>query len=260
MPNIEPYKTPIPDVDEIENLHDFYIYKKEKVEEKDTIKISITKSKFLRLLKRAGFYKLYIDGLNASIVNISDNKMVTVSKDMITDIVHSYIRTLPVRSITVSTGKDQQMTEDVTPQKIIDALVDSTKSLVDKDTFLHISTIDESELLRDDEGVKYFYFNNTVVKVAKGAKPELMPYDTLTKKVWQSNIINRDYTPSDRKGYFEQFFEKITGMDDTRKKSLMSMMGYLLHNFLETDLFAIWITDVNPDFAERAGRTGKVCL
>jgi len=123
-----------------------------------------------------------------------------------------------------------------------------------------LPSIQNFEFQRDTADTKFFYFNNLVVKLQKNKELVTMEYSTLTKTVWENNIINRDFTYTESKGDFEQFFEKITGHDSTRKKSLMSMLGYLLHNYFEYDLFAVYLTDVNVEFSERAGGTGKGIL
>jgi hypothetical protein len=64
-----------------------------------------------------------------------------------------------------------------------------------------------------------------------------------------------EYT--EERGDFENFIEDITGNSEGRKTSLMTLIGYLMHDYYDYDLRAVFLTDVNYDFEERAGRTGK---
>ncbi|MDR1544382.1 MAG: hypothetical protein LBS50_08270 [Prevotellaceae bacterium] len=257
---MEQYTTPKTDVNEIEILHDFYTYQLAKENDKKELKLTISKPNFIRLLKRLNFCKYYINGQTASYIYIKNNRAVPVSDDIIFSELTAYIKNLPDRKITVNLDKETVIDFTITPERIIDALINNSGNLSNKVTFYFLNFISNLEFQCDLLDTKFFYFNNCVVKLHKGSEITTLDYSDLSKKVWENNIINRDFTYSKRKGDFEQFFEKITGYDSERKKSLMSMMGYLLHNYFNYDLFAIYLTDVNADFTERAGGTGKGIL
>jgi hypothetical protein len=156
--------------------------------------------------------------------------------------------------------KETLISFTITPEKIIDALINNSGNLSNKVTFYFLKSTNDMEFNHDLTDTKFFYFNNSVVKVQKEIGILFLQYSDLSKRVWENNVINRNIAYTEVKGDFEQFFEKITGQEAERKKSLMSMVGYLLHNYFEYDLFAIWLTDVNVEFAERAGGTGKGIL
>ncbi|MCL1867669.1 MAG: hypothetical protein FWF72_01790, partial [Paludibacter sp.] len=254
---MEKYTTEIKDANEIEHLHDFYTYSLDKENDKKTLKLKISKPQFIRLLERLNFCKYYINGRNASYIHIKENRAVPVTDDIIFSELVAHINSLPHREVKIAIDNDTYIDFTITPQKIIDALINNSSNLSNKVTFFFLPSVTDIDFQHDTADTKFFYFNNSVVKLQKGKAIEYFAYSTLMTNVWENNIINRDFSYTDTKGDFEQFFEKITGQDSTRKKSLMSMIGYLLHNYFEYDLFAIYLTDANVEFSERAGGTGK---
>lgn len=254
---MEKYSTEITYKEQIEKVHDFYNYVLIKENDKKNLKLNITKPQFIRLLERLNFCKYYINGRNASYIYIKDNRAVPVTDDVIFSELVNYIKNLPLRQVSISMDAETIITFDIDSQKIIDALINNSSNLSNKVTFYFLPSISDFEFQKDTALEKYFYFNNTVVRLQKKSKPETLEYNNLIKKVWENNIINRDFNFETSRGDFELFFEKITGNDAERKKSLMSMIGYLLHNYFDYDLFAIYVTDVNIEFSERAGGTGK---
>jgi hypothetical protein len=254
---MEKYVTKIPDVNEIENLHDFYTYTLVKENDKRNLKLTITKANFTKLLKRLNFFKYYINGNNASYIFVQDNKAIPVTEDIIFGEIEQYISSLPVRIVQIKPDSETLMEFEITPQKISDTLINNSSALSNKATFFFLPKIDDNDFHHDSAQTKYFYFNDCIIQLEHGKPVTRLDYSSLTKKVWENNIINRDFTYTGSKGDFEQFFEKITGQDKERKKSLMSMLGYLMHNYFQTNLFAVYLTDVNLDFQERAGGTGK---
>jgi len=265
---MEKYTTEIKDVKEIENLHDFYTYSLSTENGKKNLKITIQKSQFVDLLNRLNFFTYCINREKVRNIYINDNRAIPVDDNILFSELIKYIKSLPTREVKIldkstkdtETGEYESIPFNITPKKIIDAVINNSSNLSVKSNFFFLNLIDDTEFQHDTADKKFFYFNNVIAEIEKGAALKFYDYKALTSKVWENNIINRDFAYTERKGDFEQFFEKITGQDNERKKSLMSMLGYLLHNYFFYDLSAIYLTDVNLNNDERAGGTGKGIL
>lgn len=106
----------------------------------------------------------------------------------------------------------------------------------------------------------FFFYRNTVVKVSpKGLS--FIPYNEFAGTVWKHQIINRDFTPVNEfeKAVFNQFLKNVSGCDKSRYRSLISILGYLLHPYKDPSFTkAIMLIDEYIDFTGLAfGGTGK---
>jgi hypothetical protein len=128
------------------------------------------------------------------------------------------------------------------------------------------------KLLRDDRQTSWLCYNNCVVKVTASGQ-ERMSYDDLGDcVVWRSHIIDRNFDYiSDYKGcHFERFLWNIVGAgtgaeltQHTKDRMLatMSSIGYLLHNYNNSDLGkAVILYDEKSTNETKNGGTGKGVL
>lgn len=118
---------------------------------------------------------------------------------------------------------------------------------------------------------------------------DLMRYEDIEDGyIWETSIVDYDWNYIDSEpGDFEIFVQRICGMDDStsgsfwkhgtcsfdklytfgikdtsntpvrRMVSLMSLLGYLMHDFYDCSEIAVIFTDVNKDGLKAAGGTGK---
>ena len=270
------------DEQKIEELHDFYdaYYNQE-------VKIRFNKLKVLRLLRQLG-YIWYVpettdEAKKGMIIHIKNNRI------RIKDIANAqtgmkmYIRSLPERKKefarkTIGEDGKPDVTKyiyTITPEFLEAKFLDNLSNLFGGDLMYHLRVDEEEGLLKMQEDTvdeKYIYFNNKVLRVTKNGTEEIS-YDDLTGYVWENNILNRDFEYTEQVGDFEKFIGDICGYDPTnankqqlmtgkqRKRSLMSILGYLMHNNYECDRKALVFTDVNDiDADESNGRTGKGIL
>lgn len=243
--------------EEIELMHRFYNY-----EIKDgKIKISIPRTEFIDLLLRLNYYRYSIQDSAKAFINIAKGRVSVTNDIEMIYAVEDYIRALPDRAVEKKTQKGDEITVEhytISPELIRKGLINGIQNLLGKNLdFLRSRS--EFVFLRDLEQTKYLYFNNTIIEITPGGIKS-QQYADIDKLVWESSIIDFDFQYTETTGDFEDFFEKITGADEHRKLSLMSAIGYLLHDYHDYDLRAVYLTDVNIDFENRAGGTGKGIL
>ncbi|MFN8296352.1 MAG: hypothetical protein U0T69_09170 [Chitinophagales bacterium] len=107
----------------------------------------------------------------------------------------------------------------------------------------------------------YIYYKNGVLKITKNDF-EILSYEELDGFIWKEQIINRDIKlpiASHLENFnFNKFLRNISGQADNRYFSLVSIIGYLLHNFKDKSLAkAIIFTDEDIDVNGISANGGK---
>lgn len=247
--------TPVEDEEkELERLHDFYSVEIDY--QKGAIKdIKLDRLKIINKLRDLGFFRYDMPDGSFRFVRIKDSKITLTNETSIIDAFEDYIIDLPPKKIKFSI-KDGESETTVTGKMIQNVLYRNINTYFNN-TIERLRSKEEIKIVQDTKTQKYFYFRNTAVEVSNtGIVP--VDYSKLEGNIWSSSIIDRDFRYTETKGDFETFCEDICSNDPERKKSLMSMLGYLMHDFYEYNLKAILFTDVNKgDAALDAGRTGK---
>lgn len=124
----------------------------------------------------------------------------------------------------------------------------------------------EGKPLRDDKSRSFLFFKNGCVKVASTGVA-VKPYTDIKGAVWHQQILNRDFKvlsegsePGKYTCEFEQFIAYVCNGDNNRKKSLESIIGYLLHTYKDPAVpkAVILLDEQDLKSPKRAdGRTGK---
>ncbi|MCM1069940.1 MAG: hypothetical protein NC038_07760 [Paludibacter sp.] len=244
-------------VQNTEELHDFYTASYTK----NGLQIRFDKDKFLYRLQELGLYRYTIDDNTSEIVRIFDNKIRLAPREIIIDMFEDYILKLPTLKKTyykkVEGEEPNQVEISITTSTIRNKFLDNMQNLFSPDMLSRLRPNSSIDIMEDDIDNKYIFFNNTAICVTKNGVQKI-PYSSLTQRIWDSSIIDIDYTYDSVKGDFEVFIEHICADDNSRKKSLMSLIGYLMHNNYESSEKAIMFTDVNfEDAGNAAGGTGK---
>lgn len=258
MNNIPTHVETIPmqkdELQEIEAMHDFYTvefdYSKGQIKD-----IKLDRLKIINLLRKLGFFRYDMPDGTHCFVHIKERKISLTNETNIIDAFEDYILDLPTKIFHFSI-KDGEVEKSVTGKMIQNVFYRNINAYFSQ-TMERLRPHDKIVIQQDTKTQKYFYFNNTAVEVSKQGI-ETIPYKRLDGNIWKSSIIPRDFSYTETKGDFETFCEDICSNDPERKKSLMSLLGYLMHDFYEYNLKAILFTDVNKgDAAIDAGRTGK---
>lgn len=239
--------------EEIELLHDFY----DIVVDKDKAivsKIALNRLKIKNKLTEMGFCRFDTGDKGYRLVKIVDNKITITTEVQISDTFEDYINDLPDRKIEIRTDTTER---DSTIRKndILDVLYKNFNSYMNM--YERLRPTKQIEIQEDSITNKYFFFKNTVVDITADVI-QTIEYEKIKKMVWESSILERDFLYSEMPGMFEKFVENVTGKNVERKKSLMSLLGYLMHSNFECEKRMVVLTDTNMDNPDKPmGGTGK---
>lgn len=242
--------------EEIDKLHDFYEYEVD-FEKAKLKSITFDRLSICRKLMELGFYRYDTDDDVSLLVRIHNNKISITKEVFVVDTFEKYIKDLPTRSFTV-TSKDESTTREIhiTSELLLKKIYKDIKSYI-KNNLDRLRPDFEINLLQDEEKKKYFFFSNVAVCVTP-ARIETIPYEELNGFIWESAIVQRPFNFVEIKGDFEKFIENVTFNEEERKISMMTMLGYLMHDYYECNLFAVIFTDENKSNSlSSAGGTGK---
>jgi len=222
-------------------------------------KVHIKQSRLLDFIKLLGYKSIEIDGVR-HLVKVSGKIIEPVSIQHIRQQVMDYVNSLNF----MVHHLDPYLTDTYHHELVKEKFANGIERLFNKhyiNTQLFTRKITFNQHTRHEA---YFYFKNTAVKVnANNIEP--IDYDQLPGYIWANQIIERDYTkPAKAVGMFEQFIDLVSGRidanynhrpDTEKKKMLMSMLGYLCHNYADGERRMVVFTDESNE--EDNGRTGK---
>jgi hypothetical protein len=211
-------------------------------EEKGKVKIS--QSKLISFLEEKGFCKIKL----------------SETTDLLVEVQNNVISKTSIQKMTLETKHYLQL------KKKWDVLEIFSKGVGNylNNSKLNLLKVIEVESDRDDYDTARFFFKNIVYEVNRnGLSPK--SYNELKFPIWKSRIIGRDIDfegTKGNKGQFQQFCEILSKNDKSRMKSLMSILGYLIHRNRERgEDKAIILYDEKMSMNELAnGGTGKTLL
>ena len=245
----------VSDSEKIKAEHDFY-----DVEiNKETGKIKDLHFDRLRLtnkLKSIGFFRYDLPDGAYQYVRINDNKLQIVQQYYIIDCFEDYVRDLEPcqHRFELETGA---IFITVTSKMIMSKMYKSIKTYFSPEYLQRLRPDYPIEIQEDTEHAKYIYFENCFVQIDKNNVVS-KKYAELDNYIFDGSMLRRKFIYTDVVGDFEKFISNITGGDMTRKRSLMSLIGYMLHGYFETKRMMLLLTDVNSEGAGDAnGGTGK---
>lgn len=248
-----------------EDLHDFYTV----TGGSGGVKIKFDKLYLCNRLRKLGFARYDQSDGKFEFVRLEDGKIKLTSVTAIKDAFEDFLLTLPDKTVkyTYTTNEDGEKITNtastvITGYRLLDIFYNC------KDTYFG-SFLDRLrpnrpiELIQDTPDAKFVYYNNCIVKVTRDGFQKL-PYDKQEEGyIWESNMLDRDFEENNGTGEFETFVQNICGRKQDRVNSLMTMLGYLMHDNYDCNLRAVLLTDVNQDDTtgtKAAGGTGKGLL
>lgn len=111
-----------------------------------------------------------------------------------------------------------------------------------------------------NEKTGYLYFKNAILKVTL-EKIEIVEYDNFEGYVWEKEIIKRNFIVSeDAECVFGEFVWIIANNEPKRLKSIISIIGYLIHSFKDptfSKAIILMDSEIDVEFDEANGGTGK---
>lgn len=153
--------------------------------------------------------------------------------------------------------------EEVVNELVWAAMVDQNYFDVNFMQLLSVKTDIEFNSSTKDKA--YFYYMNGIVAVSK-TNVEIIPYSEYEGYVWQNQINKRVLTLLAKgelsRSEFRKFMYNLSGQDAKRFKSLISVVGFILHPFKNpAESKALILLDENIDSSGLAnGGTGKSLL
>ena len=111
-----------------------------------------------------------------------------------------------------------------------------------------------------NETTGYLYFQNVILKVTSD-KIDFIDYENFEGYVWEEEIIKRDFVLIEKDDcVFRDFIMLIASEDLERLKSIISIIGYLIHSFKNPSCAKAIIlmdSEIDVEFNEANGGTGK---
>lgn len=206
------------------------------------------------------FKFLHEKGFHTFKPNNGEPILVRIWKNRVTQVTHKFIRKYCLEYIhdTYEFSADEDKTQ------VVNEFVRSG-SLFSKDNLLLLHETDMDEI-RDTDDTSFLFFQSCILKVTAESVVKV-PYEGLTGQVWETDIIQFDFTADipdkiELEGEFYEFFEDITGHDideveAQNRDSLVTLIGYLLHRYKDpANAKAIVLMDAYVDGCPQGG-TGK---
>lgn len=204
-------------------------------------KINIDHYRLIKFLQKGGFYKITTK-TDKSVVRVKENIVSEAPDFEMIDYIKKYLTSKNEMEVLEIFSKGVSSYINVAKLNLLDTVIIP----IDKDSK------DES----------WFYYQNTAVKVTMG-KIELVKYEDLPHKIWDSRILKRDYVRADEtQSDFYTFLFNLAGQSDERFISLLTIMGFMLHRFQnKSTTKAVILVDENMSFDGQAnGGSGKTLI
>lgn len=221
-----------------------------KVEEtKSGIKIKIERHKLNNFLFYNGFHLYFYDAKSSifRMVRQYDGFVNEATTESIKKFVKDYIQNLPAKF------------DNITPNELLEVVMTGSDSYFGNG-FIEFLDRKKIDLLSDSFDSAYFPFTNGIVKVNKnGAK--MYSYGEVGKVVWQTQVIDFnidvDLDFDEDLCEFYTFMKKVCGEDQENLEYLLSLTGYILHQFKDPARpFAVVLAEETED-EKNGGGTGK---
>lgn len=228
------------DLDNLINRFQFSLpFFDEVVNQKGITEISISNPKLILFWESLGYRKVIDEMGNYILVNIEKS---TIVKEVKEHLLRSEIR---------------EYTRYIKRADVWEQFLKS--EYVVKKHFESFHTIDVTRNT-GDENTGYLYYQNVILKITVYSIV-LIEYENFQGFVWEKEIIKRDFNYSeDAECVFGEFVRIIANDEINRLKSIVSIIGYLLHSFKDPSFsksIILMDSEIDVEFDEANGGTGK---
>ena len=211
----------------------------EDLNKKGEKEISISNPKLILFWESLGYRKVIEETGNYILVNIEKN---TIVKEVKEHLLRSEIR---------------EYTSYIKRADVWELFLES--EYVVKKHFESFHTIDMTRNT-GDENTGYLYYQNIILKITADSI-DTIEYENFEGYVWEKEIIKRDFIISqDAECVFGEFVRIIANDEQNRLKSIVSIIGYLLHSFKDPSFsksIILMDSEIDVEFDEANGGTGK---
>jgi hypothetical protein len=126
----------------------------------------------------------------------------------------------------------------------------------------HFESFHSIEMTRNtgNSDTSFLYYQNIILKITANSI-EYIEYENFQGYVWEKEIIKRDFKFSeDGECVFGEFLKIIANNEPNRLKSIVTIIGYLLHSFKDPSLsksIILMDSEIDVEFDDANGGTGK---
>lgn len=210
----------------------------------------------VKVLEGLGFYKRCRDNNTYFFIKEEDNIIEEVEVFMMTNAMQSYIDSIGA-SLQFYI---KQSYVDIPKEKLHEMFLRQSHTIFNR-IFLAQLVNHNKEIIRDKKDSAYFFFMNKVVEATIGGLKYLEYSDLKNVSIWRSYINEHkfEYVKDNKDCHFSRFIDNVTNNEPDRGNTFISVIGYLLHNFIHaTSSQAVIANDEDiSDPKNPMGGTGK---
>lgn len=202
-------------------------------------RLIIQRNEFIEFLEAEGFGKLF-SGKDYIFIQDRENIVREVAPVNIKDFVFEYVN---------------EFTDPGLKRIVKESLIRSAKTLFSEATLECLQTV-ELKFAEDTKEQALLFFRNCFIEVTSD-DVKIKKYSELNGKIWEKQLIKRDFSITKEGTSFEKFINNVCRNDVSRINALRSAIGYLTHGYKDpTQTKAIIFTD--EKLSDKAfGRSGK---
>ncbi len=202
-------------------------------------KANIIRNTLIEYLETEGFGKMFL-GKDYIFIQEKENIVREVTPVIIKDFVFEYVN---------------EFTDPGLKRIVKESLIRSAKTLFSEATLECLQTV-KLIFAEDTKEQALFFFRNCFIEVASD-DIKINKYNELNGKIWEKQLIKRDFSITKEGTSFEKFTNNVCRNDVSRINALRSAIGYLMHGYKDpTRTKAIIFTD--EKLSDKAfGRSGK---
>ena len=248
---------------EIHEAHNFYSIKFDKNGKFSSIYIK--KVEFIEKLIKLGFIRYDLDEETFRLLHCNYATLTEVSSFKITDAFQKYIENLEDFEHFKAAADDPEdkIKTTITPKMIKEKVFNSLDTYFGKRLLERLIPPEPIKIKTDTKTQKFFYFKNSFIEVTKNRITQ-NSYENLNGKIFENQILQRDYLKDTTPGNYELFCRDICTFGvkfrPERFQALKTIIGYLMHQFFNQKLYLIVLTDSKLSEGVPNGRTGKTLL
>ncbi|WP_035669358.1 primase-helicase family protein [Flavobacterium sp. 83] len=202
-------------------------------------KISISNSNLIKFWESLGYRKVVDEN--------GDYKLVIVKRNSIVKEIKEHQLRDEIRQYTTFKNEEALWIQYLDKEYVVKKLFESFHSL-------------DMNRNSGDERTGYLFYENTIVEVTQD-KLELVEYENFQGYVWELEILKREFYIRDNKEcVFWEFIQIIADHKEERIKSIVSIIGYLIHSYKDPSCAKAIIlmdSEIDVESDEANGRTGK---
>lgn len=225
--------------------------------------IEIVYTAFLELLEMLGLRR-YDLTTKYTFVALKDNVLNEIEKPKIKDKFREYLGSLPEKIKSSEKGA-----KPFPKEFLINKIYKGIGVYFSDDKLTLLPSINNTPFKTHTKDKAYFYYQNGFVEVSANGI-ELKDYNELDGLIWERQKLGREFMPTKNDestvhqfSVFGRFLEHITAISTLseeenrqRLKSLMTLIGYFMHDYAPSDIKLLNLTDSSLS-TKNEGGTGK---